>query len=65
MKVATRDKVTKFFEVSDDEERALLAAIAQADRGKVVSWEDCARNYVASANDSISQKRRLLRDQFG
>ncbi len=28
------------FEVSDDEERALLEAIAQADRGQVVSWEE-------------------------
>ncbi|MEQ1761478.1 MAG: hypothetical protein ABL986_24490 [Vicinamibacterales bacterium] len=27
------------FEVSPDEERALLEAIAQADRGQVVSWE--------------------------
>ena len=27
------------FEVSVDEERALLEAIAQADRGQVVSWE--------------------------
>ncbi len=27
------------FEVSADEERALLEAIAQADRGQVVSWE--------------------------
>ncbi len=27
------------FEVSADEERALLEAIAQADRGHVVSWE--------------------------
>jgi hypothetical protein len=28
------------FDVSPDEERALLAAIAQAERGQVVSWED-------------------------
>jgi hypothetical protein len=28
------------FEVSDEDERALLEAIAQADRGEVVSWED-------------------------
>jgi hypothetical protein len=28
------------FEVSPDEEKALLAAIAQADRGEVVSWEE-------------------------
>jgi hypothetical protein len=27
------------FEVSGDEERALLEAIAQADHGQVVSWE--------------------------
>ena len=27
------------FDVSSEEERALLAAIAQADRGEVVSWE--------------------------
>ncbi len=27
------------FEVSADEERALLEALAQADRGQVVSWE--------------------------
>ncbi len=27
------------FEVSADEEQALLEAIAQADRGQVVSWE--------------------------
>ena len=28
------------FEVSPEEERALLAAIAQAERGQVVSWEE-------------------------
>jgi hypothetical protein len=28
------------FEVSPEEERALLEAIAQADRGQVVSWEE-------------------------
>lgn len=28
------------FEVSDDEERALVEAIAQADRGQVVSWQE-------------------------
>jgi hypothetical protein len=27
------------FDVSSEEERALLAAIAQAERGQVVSWE--------------------------
>ncbi len=35
--VARDDEQT--FEVSADEERALLEAIAQADRGQVVSWE--------------------------
>ena len=35
--VAREDDET--FEVSPDEERALLEAIAQADRGQVVSWE--------------------------
>jgi hypothetical protein len=28
------------FEVTPEEEKALLAAIAQADRGEVVSWEE-------------------------
>lgn len=36
--VAREDDET--FEVSPDEERALLAAIAQAERGQVVSWEE-------------------------
>ena len=36
--IATEDDET--FEVSPDEERALQAAIAQAERGQVVSWED-------------------------
>ena len=35
--VARDDEDT--FDVSADEERALLEAIAQADRGQVVSWE--------------------------
>lgn len=35
--VARDDEDT--FEVSADEERALLEAMAQADRGQVVSWE--------------------------
>jgi hypothetical protein len=35
--VAREDSET--FEVSPEEERALLEAIAQADRGQVVSWE--------------------------
>ena len=36
--VARDDEET--FEVSPEEERALLEAIAQADRGQVVSWEN-------------------------
>jgi hypothetical protein len=28
------------FEASDQDEEALLAAIAQADRGQVISWEE-------------------------
>jgi beta-lactam-binding protein with PASTA domain len=28
------------FDVSDEDERALLAAIAQADQGQVVSWDE-------------------------
>ncbi|MGH8479115.1 MAG: hypothetical protein ACREXK_05955 [Gammaproteobacteria bacterium] len=28
------------FEVTPEEERALLEAIAQADRGQVISWEE-------------------------
>ena len=28
------------FDLSPEEEKALLAAIAQAERGEVVSWED-------------------------
>ncbi len=36
--VARDDEET--FDVSPDEERALLQAIAQADRGQVVSWEE-------------------------
>jgi len=28
------------FDVTPEEERALLAAIAQAERGQVVSWEE-------------------------
>ena len=36
--VVARDN-EETFEVSPEEERALLEAIAQADRGKVVSWE--------------------------
>ena len=36
--VAREDNET--FEVSPEEERALLAAIAQAERGEVISWEE-------------------------
>ena len=36
--VAREDDET--FDVDPDEERALLEAIAQADRGQVVSWEE-------------------------
>ena len=36
--VAREDDET--FEVSPEEERALLAAIAQAERGEVISWEE-------------------------
>jgi len=37
--VVARDD-EKTFDVSSEEERALLEAIAQADRGQVVSWEE-------------------------
>jgi hypothetical protein len=37
--VVARDD-EKTFDVSAEEERALLEAIAQADRGQVVSWEE-------------------------
>ena len=36
--VAREDDQT--FDVSPEEERALLEAIAQADRGQLVSWEE-------------------------
>jgi hypothetical protein len=36
--VAREDDET--FEVSPEEERALLEAISEADRGRVVSWEE-------------------------
>ena len=36
--VVARD-AEETFDVSPEEERALLEAIAQADRGQVVSWE--------------------------
>ena len=37
------------FDVSPDEERALLQAIAQADRGQVVSWEELREQLRRSA----------------
>jgi hypothetical protein len=46
------------FDVSPEEERALLDAIAQADRGQVVSWEvllqQLRRSPIASARRSRS-----------
>lgn len=36
--VTTEDE--EAFDVSPEDERALLAAIAQAERGQVVSWEE-------------------------
>ena len=36
--VAREDEET--FEVTPEEERALLEAIAQADRGQLISWEE-------------------------
>ncbi|TMI07069.1 MAG: hypothetical protein E6H40_13705 [Betaproteobacteria bacterium] len=36
--VAREDDAT--FEVSPEEERAVLTAIAQAERGEVISWEE-------------------------
>jgi len=37
------------FEVSPEEERALFEAIAQADRGQVVSWEELREQLRRSA----------------
>ncbi len=37
------------FDVSTEEERALLEAIAQADRGQVVSWEELREQLRRSA----------------
>ena len=37
------------FDVSADDERALLAAMAQADRGQVVSWEELREQLRRSA----------------
>ena len=45
--VAREDDET--FEVSLEEERALLEAIAQADRGQVVSWEELREQLRRSA----------------
>ena len=45
--VAREDDET--FEVSPEEERALLEAIAQADRGQVVSWEELREQLRRSA----------------
>ena len=45
--VAREDDDT--FEVSPEEERALLEAIAQADRGQVVSWEELREQLHRSA----------------
>ena len=45
--VARDDEET--FHVSPEEERALLEAIAQADRGQVVSWEELREQLRRSA----------------
>ena len=45
--VARDDEAT--FDVSPEEERALLEAIAQADRGQVISWEDLRERLRRSA----------------
>ena len=45
--VARDDEET--FDVSPEEERALLEAIAQADRGQVVSWEELREQLRRSA----------------
>ena len=45
--VAREDDET--FEVSPEDERALLEAIAQADRGQVVSWEELREQLRRSA----------------
>ena len=45
--VARDDEDT--FDVSPEEERALLEAIAQADRGQVVSWEELREQLRRSA----------------
>jgi hypothetical protein len=45
--VARDDEET--FDVTPEEERALLEAIAQADRGQVVSWEELREQLRGSA----------------
>ena len=45
--VARDDEET--FDVSPEDERALLEAIAQADRGQVVSWEELREQLRRSA----------------
>jgi hypothetical protein len=45
--VARDDEET--FDVSPDDERALLEAIDQADRGQIVSWEDLREQLRRSA----------------
>jgi hypothetical protein len=45
--VASEDDET--FEVSPEDERALLEAIAQADRGQVISWEELREQLRRSA----------------
>ena len=45
--VARDDEET--FEVSPEDERALLEAITQADRGQVVSWQDLREQLRRSA----------------
>jgi hypothetical protein len=42
-------KENETFEVFPEEERALLEAIAQADRGQVVSWEELREQLRRSA----------------
>ncbi|HWB17350.1 MAG TPA: hypothetical protein VG538_13160 [Vicinamibacterales bacterium] len=37
--VLARDDEAETFDVSPEEERALLAAIAEADQGQLISWE--------------------------
>ena len=46
--VVSRDD-EETFDVSPEEERALLGAIAQADRGQVISWEELREQLPRSA----------------